>query len=101
VAKTRTRRRSASGAPSPEHHGPRDAVAIVADPNDWGPCGGHPSRASAGFVGCSPSWPPPEDGEPRYDSARLAEESAEYGSLEIALAFASLKRRLAEGGEPR
>jgi hypothetical protein len=99
---TRKRRRSASGASSPEHHSPRDAAAIVADPDDWDPCGGHPPRASAGFVGCSPTWPPPsEEGEPRCDSARLAEESAEYGSLEIVLAFAKLERRLAEGGSPR
>jgi len=49
-------------------------------------------------VGCSPTWPPPEDGEPRYASARLAEESAEVGSLEVALAFARLEFRLAEGG---
>jgi hypothetical protein len=95
------RRVTSACAPSTEHHHPRDADAIVADPDDWGPCGGHPPRASAGFVGCSPTWPPPADDEPRYDSARLAEESAEYGSLEIALAFANLERRLAEAGGPR
>ncbi len=85
-------------APSPKQHHPPDAAAIVADPDAWGPCDGHAPRASAGFVGCSATWPPPENGEPRFDSARLAEESAEYGSLEVALAFASLERRLAEGG---
>lgn len=96
---TRKRRRSVSGA-SPENHRSGDDSPSIADPHDWGPCGGHPLRATSGFVGCSPSWPP-EDGEPRYDSTRLAEESAEFGSLEVALASAKLERRLGEGGEPR
>jgi hypothetical protein len=99
--KQKGRRVASACAPSPEQHHPRDAADIVAGPNDWGPCGGHPPRASAGFVGCSPTWPPPADDEPRHDSARLAEESAEYGSLEIAIAFAKLERRLAEGDGPR
>jgi hypothetical protein len=51
------------------------ALADAPDPEPWGPCPGHVPRASAGFVGCSPAWPPPAEGEPRYDSARLAEES--------------------------
>ncbi len=83
---TRMRRRSAGGASSPKQHRPDDDSATY---------------ASAGFVGCSPTWPPPEDGEPRYVSARLAEESAEVGSLEVALAFARLELRLAEGGGRR
>ncbi len=98
---TRMRRRSASGASSPKQHRPDDDSPSIADPHDWPPCGGHPPYASAGFVGCSPTWPPPEDGEPRYVSARLAEESAEVGSLEVALAFARLELRLAEGGGRR
>src|SRR6266511_2150959 len=95
------RRVTSARAPSPTQHHPLDASAIVADPDDWGPCERHPARASAGFVGCSATWPPPEDSEPRCDSARLAEESAEYGSLGIAIAFATLEHRLAEGGGPR
>jgi hypothetical protein len=103
VANKRTGRRvTSASAPSPQQQHPRAAAAIVADPDDTrSPCKGHPPFASAGFVGCSPTWPPPAEGEPRYDSVRLAEESAEYGSLEVALAFARLERRLAEGGDPR
>jgi hypothetical protein len=88
-------------APSPKQHHPPDAVAIVADPDAWDPCDGHTPQASAGFVGCSATWPPPEDDEPRCESARLAEESAEYGSLEAVAALAALERRLAERGGPR
>lgn len=98
--KQKGRRVTSAHAPSPQQQ-PRDAVAIVADPDDWGPCDGHPPFSSAGVVGCSPTWPPPEEGEPRYASARLAEESTEYESLEIAQAFAKLERRLAEGSGPR
>jgi hypothetical protein len=98
---TDKKERAADYGPPPEQRHQPDDDTIVADPDDWGPCGGHPQRATCGFVGCSATWPPPADGEPRYASARLAEESAEYGSLEIALAFADLERRLAEGGEAR
>jgi hypothetical protein len=96
--KQKGRRVASAVVPSPEYHHPLDAAAIVTDLDDWGPCGGHPPRASVGFVGCSPAWPPAAEDEARCESARLAEESAEYGSLEIALAFAKLARRLGEGG---
>jgi hypothetical protein len=56
------------------------------DPNDWAPCQGHPSQATAGFVGCSDHWPPPADEPPGDHSARLAEAPAALGSLDAAAA---------------
>jgi hypothetical protein len=35
------------------------------DPDDWAPCQGHPPWATAGPVGCSDDWPPPNDGDRR------------------------------------
>jgi hypothetical protein len=100
VPKTKKTRGTHPGSSVQPHRHPDDTPSI-ADPDDWGLCGGHPPRASAGFVGCSPTWPPPAEVEPRYACDRLAEESAEYGSLEIALAFAKLERRLAAAGGPQ
>jgi len=99
--KQKGRRVASACAPSPEHHRPHDGPNIVADPDDWDRCGGHPPRESAGFVGCSPTWPPPAEDEPRYGSARLAEESVACGSLEAAIALADTERDLAEGDGPR
>ena len=47
------------------------------DPDDWAPCQGHPPQASAGFVGCSDHWPPPDSDPPDDHGAPQAEASAE------------------------
>lgn len=81
-----TREGRRSGALSISHR-PHGDLLIVADlDDDWAPCQGHPSYASAGFVGCSDHWPPPADEPPGDHSARLAEASATLGSLDAAAA---------------
>ncbi len=84
-------------------------AADAAGALDWpaSPCPGHPPFDSCGPALSAEPWPAPPDAEPPdqeplYGSTRLAERSAETGSLQTAIAWSDLEgdheRGHADGG---